>query len=174
MIGAQSSFLLCNCARHERKGPTVDKRSSASLRKLLLSGVCAVSIGALAACGISTTAGSSVAGASSSGAHATESAPPGDIPDTVAYVKYQSADGKVQFTHPEGWSTTNSSNGVQFTDKLNSVTVSTTTGPVPTVASVKSTIVPKLGIGERQCQDRDDHCGEPASWSGDQSSLADR
>ncbi len=125
------------------------------IRRVAVAGTLAVAaMGVLAACGSSVGSSKSTGGASQgatstsqrgTGAHATESNPPGDIPDTVAYVDYKSADGTVQFVHPEGWSSTKSSNGVAFTDKLNSVTVSTTSGPAPTVGSVKSTIVPKLG-----------------------------
>lgn len=124
------------------------RRSGGKLRTLVLSGVVAASVGVLGACsGGTKTAGvgSPSTAHTSTGAHATESNPPGDIPDTIAYVDYKSADGKVQFVHPEGWSSTKSSSGVTFTDKLNSVSVSTTSGSAPTVDSVKSTVVPKLG-----------------------------
>ncbi|PRZ43987.1 hypothetical protein CLV47_101111 [Antricoccus suffuscus] len=126
----------------------MNRPSGRKSRLLVLSGVVAVSVGVLGACSGSTkTAGaeSPSAAHTSTGAHATESNPPGDIPDTIAYVDYKSADGAVQFVHPEGWSSTKLPNGVMFTDKLNSVSVSTTSGSAPTVDSVKSTVVPKLG-----------------------------
>lgn len=74
-----------------------------------------------------------------------ESNPPGDIPDNLAFVTYSNAAGHYSFTHPEGWAETGSGTGVRFTDKLNGVTVATTSaGQVPTVESARSTDVPRL------------------------------
>lgn len=69
----------------------------------------------------------------------------GDIPDTVAYVPWTSADGKVSFVHPEGWAQTAVAGGVMFTDKLNSVTVVAAPGPPPTIAQVQAQVNPTLG-----------------------------
>jgi hypothetical protein len=74
-----------------------------------------------------------------------ESNPPGDIPDNLAFVRYTNAAGHYTFTHPEGWARTVSGVQVVFTDKLNGVTVgSTTASAAPTVASAKATDVPRL------------------------------
>jgi hypothetical protein len=73
-----------------------------------------------------------------------ETNPPGDIPDTTHYVTWASPDGKVKFNHPEGWAQTSAKDGVRFADKLNSITVTTSSGPVPTVASANSRFVPAL------------------------------
>lgn len=74
-----------------------------------------------------------------------ESNPPGDIPDNLAFVNFSSAAGGYSFTHPEGWARTGSGTRVRFTDKLNGVAVDSTNGPAaPTVASARSTDVPKL------------------------------
>ena len=73
-----------------------------------------------------------------------ESNPPGDIPDTTHYVAWSSPDGKVQFNHPEGWAQTAVTGGVRFSDKLNSVTLTTSTGAPPTVAGTQSKVVPAL------------------------------
>ncbi|MEO7982057.1 MAG: hypothetical protein ABI807_14340, partial [Sporichthyaceae bacterium] len=53
--------------------------------------------------------------------------------------------GGYAFTHPEGWAQTGSGTTVNFTDKLNGVTVDSTaaTSP-PTVASARSTDVTRL------------------------------
>lgn len=66
----------------------------------------------------STTAGSSPAPT-----FATESNPPGDIPDNQAFVSYTGAGFTVQV--PEGWSRVQShaGAGVVYTDKLNSITI---------------------------------------------------
>lgn len=74
-----------------------------------------------------------------------ESNPPGDIPDNLAFVGYRSRAGGYAFTHPEGWARTGSGVRVTFTDKLNGVSVtSLTAAQAPTIASVRSTDVPRL------------------------------
>ncbi len=74
-----------------------------------------------------------------------ESNPPGDIPDNLAFVRYRNTAGGYAFTHPEGWAQTGSGSTVNFTDKLNGVTVhSTTATSAPTVASARSTDVTRL------------------------------
>lgn len=74
-----------------------------------------------------------------------ESAPPGDIPDNLAFVRYDNKPGGYSFTHPEGWVETEQGARVQFTDKLNGVVVdSTTAAQAPTVATARSTEVSRL------------------------------
>lgn len=74
-----------------------------------------------------------------------ESAPPGDIPDNLAFVRYENKPGGYSFTHPEGWVETGQGTRVQFTDKLNGVSVdSAPETQAPTVATVRSTEVPRL------------------------------
>jgi hypothetical protein len=74
-----------------------------------------------------------------------ESNPPGDIPDTIAYVPHSIAKTGVSVKIPEGWSETTSNNAVNFTDKLNAVNVSwTPASSAPTVTSAKKTEVPAL------------------------------
>jgi hypothetical protein len=74
-----------------------------------------------------------------------ENSPPGDIPDNQAFVAYTPPGGGYSVKVPEGWAQTRSGNAVTFTDKLNSVTMSSRAGAkAPTVASVKSTELPKL------------------------------
>lgn len=74
-----------------------------------------------------------------------ESNPPGDIPDTVAFVAYRNVAGRYTFTHPEGWTQAETGASVTLTDKLNGVHVEpgTLTAP-PTVAGARSTDVPLL------------------------------
>ncbi|HEY3411326.1 MAG TPA: hypothetical protein VGK53_24430 [Propionicimonas sp.] len=55
---------------------------------------------------------------------ATESNPPGDIPDNQAFVTYQVPNQKVSVKVPEGWARTESAAQTTFTDKLNSISIS--------------------------------------------------
>ncbi|WP_427925042.1 hypothetical protein [Streptomyces sp. cg40] len=77
----------------------------------------------------------------------TESNPPGDIPDNQVYVAYRPAGGFTGFTVkvPEGWARTGQGAATVFTDKLNTVRVSTATvAAAPTVDSVTNTVIPQL------------------------------
>jgi hypothetical protein len=77
----------------------------------------------------------------------TESNPPGDIPDNQVYVAYLPAAGFTGFTVkvPEGWARTGQGATTVFTDKLNTVRVTTAAASAaPTVGSVTNTVVPKL------------------------------
>ena len=99
--------------------------------------------------GSSTVAPAPSPGAGSAPAPATESNPPGDIPDTQAYVEYRPPGAPVAVKVPEGWARTTGTSAlgptVLFSDKLNhvAVTTSTATGPV-TPQTVRATIVPSL------------------------------
>jgi hypothetical protein len=75
--------------------------------------------------------------------NAPETLPPGDIPDTIAYVPYTWPGHGLTVSTPEGWSRANSSSAVTFTDKLNTIRVEMlpAKGPV-TAASVQSSEVP--------------------------------
>ena len=77
--------------------------------------------------------------------NAPETLPPGDIPDTIAYVPYAVPGRGLTFSTPEGWSRKSTPDGVIFTDKLNTVQLVDThaSGPI-TVASTQHTEVPKL------------------------------
>ncbi|MCW2601093.1 MAG: lipoprotein [Frankiales bacterium] len=76
---------------------------------------------------------------------AAENAPPGDIADNVAFVRYANATGHYSFTHPEGWTQNEHGAAVLFTDKLNGVQVQTGTATrSTTVAGAKAQDVPTL------------------------------
>ncbi|MFI8793239.1 hypothetical protein [Streptomyces sp. NPDC055105] len=99
----------------------------------------------------SASTGSSVTSGSGGGAQPnpapTESNPPGDIPDNQVYVVFRPARGFSSFTVkvPEGWARTEKGPATVFTDKLNTVRVTTTsTTAAPTTGSVTSTVVPQL------------------------------
>jgi hypothetical protein len=107
--------------------------------------------GLLAACGSPTgtppskrTIGQSTSGASPAVA-ATESNPPGDIPDSQAYVTFTVPGGDVLVKVPEGWASSRSGIASAFTDKLNRIEMATSTaGVAPTVSSVTATDLGKL------------------------------
>lgn len=96
----------------------------------------------LAGCGSS---GPSRSPAAAANPNAPESLPPGDIPDTVAYVPYAVPGAGYTVSTPEGWSRTSAAGTVVFTDKLNRVEIAAAParGPI-TVASVTATVVPRL------------------------------
>ena len=93
----------------------------------------------------SSAAGSSTATSGGVNPNAPETLPPGDIPDTIAYVPYAVPGRGLTFSTPEGWSRESTPDGVIFTDKLNTVQLVDTHAPGPiTVASAQHTEVPKL------------------------------
>jgi hypothetical protein len=77
--------------------------------------------------------------------HATESNPPGDIPDQQIFVAYTPPGGHASVKIPEGWARRQTASGVTFTDKLNSITVQErAVATAATVASVTASILPQL------------------------------
>ncbi len=76
---------------------------------------------------------------------ATESNPPGDIPDNQAYVPFTPSGAAVSVKVPEGWARSTTSTSTVFTDKLNRIEIQTSKVPsAPTTASVMSVDVPLL------------------------------
>jgi hypothetical protein len=55
--------------------------------------------------------------------------PPGDIPDTQAFVKYANSAGGYQLDVPEGWARTENGPSVSFVNKFDGVKVEGGTGP---------------------------------------------
>jgi hypothetical protein len=106
-------------------------------------------VAALAACSSAAkpspgTVGST--GVASPGSHATESAPPGDIPDTQAFVAYPSTTGRYSVNVPEGWARTSAGRTVAFTDKYNSIQIATSAmATAPTVTSARTSELPVIG-----------------------------
>ncbi len=74
----------------------------------------------------------------------TESSPPGDIPDSIAFVPYTSKDGGFKITTPEGWARTAKKGSVIFTDKLN--TVELTWGPASAAPTVKTATADEVPV----------------------------
>ena len=87
------------------------------------------------------TAASSQTGAAPAG---TETPPPGDIPDTTAYVPFRPGSGQYEVKVPEGWARTVSPAAVLFTDKLNVISVWTAKAAAPTMASARAVEVPAI------------------------------
>jgi len=74
-----------------------------------------------------------------------EKNPPGDIPDTQAFITYKNVTGKYSIEAPEGWARTEHGTDVTFVSKFDGerVTLAKSATP-PTVASVKQTQAPAI------------------------------
>jgi hypothetical protein len=80
---------------------------------------------------------------------APETPTPGDIPDTVAYIRYRNLAGHYSFTHPEGWAQTARATQVAFSDKYNGVAADSKLATArPTPATARATDIPKLKTAE--------------------------
>jgi hypothetical protein len=92
-----------------------------------------------AASSTATTTGTERPISSTETAVAPEVNPPGDIPDSQAFVKYTNTAGGYQVEVPEGWARTEAGPDVTFVNKFDGVSVAVspaTTGP--TAASVRT------------------------------------
>lgn len=88
-----------------------------------------------------STAASSSTGAAPAG---TETPPPGDIPDSTAFVAFRAGSGRYEVKVPEGWARTVTPAAVVFTDKLNIISIWTAKAAAPTVASARAVEVPAI------------------------------
>jgi hypothetical protein len=76
-----------------------------------------------------------------------ESAPPGDIPDTQAFIAFQNPTSGYSIKVPEGWARAEQTGAVTFTDKFNSIRIEVTPAPTaPTAASAPAEL-----SGKAQC-----------------------
>jgi len=76
---------------------------------------------------------------------APEVSPPGDIPDSQAFVKYTSVAGGYQLEVPEGWARTESGAGVTFVNKFDGVKVHVASASAaPTAASAQASEVKQI------------------------------
>ena len=74
---------------------------------------------------------------------ATESNPPGDIPDNQAFVTFRAPGFSVKV--PEGWARSGTAATTSFTDKLNRIEITpSAASAAPTVQSVKTQVVSEL------------------------------
>ena len=105
----------------------------------IVSTTAAIAVLGVAGCGSS----SSGTGAQAPTPNATESSPPGDIPDNQAFVAYRPPGGGFSVKVPEGWSRIARRGAVTFTDKLNAISMkSAPAGKPPTAAEVRRTELP--------------------------------
>ena len=90
----------------------------------------------------STTASSSAEAAipATENAVAPEVNPPGDIPDSQAFISYTNSAGRYQLDVPEGWARTESGSSVSFVNKFDGVRVDVGVAPSDTknAASVRA------------------------------------
>jgi hypothetical protein len=92
-----------------------------------------------AASSTTTTTGTEAPISSTETAVAPEVNPPGDIPDTQAFVKYSNTAGGYQLEVPEGWARTEAGGDVTFVNKFDGVGVGVTPAAVaPTAASARA------------------------------------
>lgn len=99
----------------------------------------------LAGCGSSSSSGSRTTSAGAVNPNQHETLPPGDIPDTVAYVPFTVPGTGVRVSAPEGFSRSGRGGTVTFTDKLNRILVFQAPASSPvTAASARRIEVPKL------------------------------
>lgn len=79
-----------------------------------------------------------------------EKNPPGDIPDTQAFIKYAAPTGGYTLQVPEGWARQTSGTSVSFVDQLHGVSVTTAgQAAAPTVSSVSASQIPALKASSR-------------------------
>ncbi|HEX4720225.1 MAG TPA: APA family fibronectin-binding glycoprotein [Thermoleophilaceae bacterium] len=102
----------------------------------------------ISSCGSSSTS-SSTSGAKTRAKavdpNAQEKSPPGDIPDSTQFVRFNVPAGGFSITVPEGWAQTHSGSKITFTSNLNSVQVDHHPATAaPTAAAVKSKDVQTL------------------------------
>ena len=88
--------------------------------------------------------------------NATESNPPGDIPDDQVFLAYTPSAGGFSVKVPEGWARSTDGAAVVFTDKLNSIRMETVpAAAVPTVDSVRRSELPTLAAAAPQYRAKD-------------------
>lgn len=92
-----------------------------------------------------TTSSTSTSSSSGVNPNQRETLPPGDIPDTIAYVPYSVPGKGLTVSTPEGWSRSSAHGAITFTDKLNTIQlfIVPAHGAV-TAASAKRTELPKI------------------------------
>ena len=105
--------------------------------------------GASHAPGTASTPTTGTGGGNSGGPNpnATETPPPGDIPDNQAFVPYSPADHAYSIKVPEGWAMTQVGQATLFTDKFNSIRVEKlTAAAAPTTGSATARELPAIKL----------------------------
>ncbi|GAB3443209.1 lipoprotein [Phycicoccus ginsengisoli] len=165
-------------------------------RRVLTLAAAGAGVAALAACGASngtaapTNPSTSTAAGSSSApsgprvtanagtiapSHATESNPPGDIPDNQAYVSYTPPGVALTVKVPEGWARSSQGGVTSFSDKLNTIQIQITKATAaPSEATVRDqdlphlrTTVPNYAKGKVAAVARHAGTGVLATYQGD-------
>ncbi len=139
------------------------------MRKLPALTAAAISI-VIGGCGSSSSSSSAPGGASSSKTAASSAAaatsastsgvnpnqretlPPGDIPDTIAYIPYAVPGAGLTVSTPEGWSRSSAHGAVKFTDKLNEIQVITLPASVPVTTASAKREVPAIAASVKAFQ----------------------
>jgi hypothetical protein len=95
-----------------------------------------------AACGGSSSSGGSTKAANPAVA---DSAPPGDIPDNQAFVRFTPPGAGYSVKVPEGWAQRRAGGAVVFTDKLNAIRIESRKAARPlTVAGARRGVLARL------------------------------
>jgi hypothetical protein len=148
--------------RAERSESAGGIRARGARRYLIIAPLLAATAVSLIACGSNSTTPSNTAStsasapsggtggttttsaaSSSSGAPQVEVNPPGDIPDNQAFVPFHGTGYTVSV--PEGWARATQSSAVVFSDKYNSITITTApTANAPTPATARSRELPAI------------------------------
>jgi hypothetical protein len=116
--------------------------TKASFRRAWATGISGVAALVLSACG-STSSGA--AASTAPAANASETVAAGDIPDTQVYVPFSPPGGVYTVSVPQGWAQSTVAGSTEFTDKYNSVQITSLTAPKSLdVASVTASEVPAL------------------------------
>lgn len=111
----------------------------------------------VAACGSSksstttSTNANGAGGSTPSSVSGKEIVPPGDIPDTQAFVAFTSASGRFTIKYPEGWAKQVTGSTTTFRSQFTSMVVTEArAAAAPTVATARAVEVPKLAATQQQ------------------------
>jgi hypothetical protein len=111
------------------------------LHRALAAGAVVLAVGT-AACGSSSSSGGSTNAANPAAA---DSAPPGDIPDNQAFVRFTPPGAGFSLKVPEGWAQRRAGGTITFTDKLNAIRIESRKAALPlTVAAARGGEVARL------------------------------
>jgi hypothetical protein len=123
-------------------------KGGVTMRGKIALSVVGVVVTSVVAAGCASGGSSASAGGtapSSPKAVATESNPPGDIPDNQAFLAYSPPGGGFSVKVPEGWARTAKGSVTTFSDKLNRIELApVAASAAPTPRSVTDKIVPQL------------------------------
>lgn len=141
---AAAVIVLAGCSTPSAPNP--DAGASGLVSSSTTTSATSGGSGSAAATFTSHSVAAASAATSAAGPVATESNPPGDIPDNQAFVPFTPVGAHFSVSIPEGWARQVSGGVASFTDKLNRVQISSgRVSTPPTTASVQSVDVATLG-----------------------------